>query len=193
MSRLPARRPIDSAYAIADRLPRRDRIVIGLVVFFALIAPLEGYYVLFHQELERRDDIFVRLLSLYWSADYTYRVPGYALEKCFSLSLEGVNTLVTQPLSFLLVYGIVKRRPWRHVLQLTLATYTFYGTFLYYSVGHLSGYKGFAHRGIENFLLFYLCNLPWFVGYAWMAFDAMRAITRRFTESHPEAARHSSS
>jgi len=65
-----------------------------------------------------------RAFALYWPADSTYRVPGRSVAKSFTLALEGVNTFITPCLSFVLVWGILKRRPFRHALQLTIATYS---------------------------------------------------------------------
>ncbi len=162
-------------------LPTRDRVIIGLIVFFAAIAmTLEGYWLVFNQVMESRTDLFANILAIYWPADYTYRIPGYPPEKSFTLALEGVNTLITPWLSFLLIWAIVKSKPYRYPLQLGIATYTFYGTMLYYLVAHISGYAVFASHDPYPYLLFYLANLPWFAAYAWMSWDAYRAITRRY-------------
>lgn len=163
----------------AEPLPMGDKVTIGLIFFFALIAfTLEAYFLMFNQSLEQRSDVFVKMLSLYWPADYTYRIPGWPIEKCFTIALETVNTCVTQIASFFLVRAIVKRKPYRHAMQLTIAVYTFYGTFLYYFVAHLSGYRIFENHGTYPFLMFYLANLPWFVAYLWMAVVSFRAIVK---------------
>lgn len=170
-------RPADAAP------PSKDKIVIALIVFFAVVAlTVEAYWLVFHQVMETRTDPIARLLALYWPADYSYRIPGYPVEKSFALALESVNTLVTQWLSFLLIWAILKRRPYRYALQLTVATYTFYGTFLYYFVAHLSGYA-VADKSTYAFVMLYLANLPWLVGYAWIGADAFRAIVGRYRAS----------
>ena len=79
-----------------------------------------------------RTDLFAACFALYWPADYTYRIPGYPIEKAFTLSLEGVNTLLTPIVSVVLIWAIFARKPYRYPLQLVIATYTSYGTFLYY-------------------------------------------------------------
>jgi hypothetical protein len=162
-------------------LPTKDRVTVGLLVFYMSIAlTLEAYWLLFHNSMEGRSDVFARLLQVYWPADRNYRIPGYSVEKAFPLALESVNTVVTQILNAWLIFAIVRRRPYRHALQLTVSTYTAYGTFLYLYVGHLSGYAVFAYRGTYPLVLFYLANLPWLVGYGWMASESIRAIARRF-------------
>jgi hypothetical protein len=162
-------------------LPARDKVIIFLILFFAAIAfTLEAYWLIFNQVMESRSDVFARILALYWPADYTYRIPGYPIAKSFTLALEGVNTLVTPFLSFVLIRAIVKRKPYRYPLQLAIATYTFYGTFLYYLVARISGHAVFAYQGAYPYLMFYLANLPWFAAYGWMSWDAYRAIVQRY-------------
>jgi hypothetical protein len=168
-----------SARTDAEPLPTSDKVTIGLIFFFALVAfTVEAYFLMFNQTLEQRSDVFVKLLSFYWPADYTYKISGWPIEKCFTVALESVNTCVTQIASFFLVRAILKRKPYRHAMQLTIAVYTFYGTFLYYFVAHLSGYKIFENHGTYPFLMFYLANLPWFVAYLWMAVVSFRAIVK---------------
>jgi EXPERA (EXPanded EBP superfamily) len=163
----------------ATAFPVKDRAIVCLIVFFTTVAmTLELYWLLHHQEMESRTDLFARIISIYWPLDHSWRIPGYSIEKALNLSLEGVNALVTPILSAILLWAIVKHRRYRYPLQLFIGTYTFYGTFLYFSVAHISGYVIFAQKSVGNFLLFYLANMPWLAGYGWMAWDAFRAIVR---------------
>lgn len=160
-------------------LSNSDKVIIGLIVFFTSVAlTLELYWLIFNQVMESRTDTFARLLAIYWPADYTYRVTGYPIAKAFTLSLEGVNTFLTPVLSAVLVWSILKHRSYRYPLQLLVGVYTTYGTFLYYSVAHISDYAVFADRSVGTYLKFYLLNLPWLAGYAWIAYDAFVAIVR---------------
>jgi hypothetical protein len=160
-------------------LSTRDKIVIGLIVFFTSVAvTLELYWLIFNQVMESRTDMLGRALAIYWRADYTYRITGYPIEKAFTLSLEGVNTLVTPFVSALLIWAILKRRTYRYPLQLLIGSYTAYGTLLYYSVAHISGYAVVSDRSAATYLMFYLLNLPWLASYAWMTYDAFIAIAR---------------
>jgi hypothetical protein len=71
-------------------LGAKDKVIIGLIVAFTAVAlTLELYWLVFNQVMESRTDVFARALALYWPADYTYRIPGYPIEKAFTLSLEG--------------------------------------------------------------------------------------------------------
>jgi len=161
------------------RLPAKDKVIIGLILAFTAVAlTLELYWLIFNQEMESRTDLFARALAIFWPADYTYRIAGYPIEKAFTLSLEAVNVLLTPILSALLIWAILTRKRYRYALQLVIATYTVYGTYLYFSVAHISGYAVFEYKSLYTYLLFYLVNLPWFIGYAWIGWDAYRAISR---------------
>jgi hypothetical protein len=164
----------------AESLPARDKFIIGFLVFCMLVAPLELYWIIFRAEVAGRTDVMARLLSIYWPADRTYRDGILDNAQAFTLSLESVNACFSQFLNVALVWAILKRKQWRHSLQLTLSTYTFYGTFLYFYVAHLSGYTVMAQHTTGNFLLFYITNLPWFFGYAYMMYDSIVAINKRF-------------
>jgi hypothetical protein len=165
----------------AEALPTSDKVTIGMIVFFMLVAvTLEGYWLIFHNHMDERNDLFVKLLALYWPADRTYHVAGWDVAKSFTLSLESINTVVTQWFNAWLIWAILKRKHYRHALQLTISTYTAYGTVLYYYVAHLNGYTNMEHHTTGAFLMFYIANLPWLVGYGWMAYESIRAIARRF-------------
>jgi hypothetical protein len=166
-----------SAVDAGMQLDPRDKIVICLIVFFTAVAlTFELYWLIFNQAMENRTDFLARAFALYWPVDSTYRVPGLSVAKSFTLVLEGVNTFITPSLSSVLVWGILTRRPFRHALQLTIATYSLYSVLLYYLVAHISGYAVFENKDATTFLLFYLVNAPWFVGYAWMGWDAFQAL-----------------
>lgn len=171
------------------RLAAKDKWTIGLLVFFAVIAwTLEAYWVINNDSMEARHDLFARALAIYWPADRTYRVAGHDVAKSFTLALESINTFVTQAVQLWLIWAIVRRKHYRHVLQLVVATYTFYGTVLYYYVAHLSGYAVFEYRGVGPFALFYGVNAPWLLAYAWLMYESMRALsaaTRRSTSIAP--------
>ena len=157
----------------------KDKVIVCLVVLFTAIAmTLEFYWIVHNQEMENRTDILARAIMLFWPADRTFRLPGYSVEKAFTLAIEMGNTLITPWLSAFLIWAVLKRRPYRYALQLVIATYTCYGTLLYYSVAHISGYVIFERKSVGIFLLFYFVNFPWLAAYGWMGWDAYRAIVR---------------
>jgi hypothetical protein len=76
-------------------LDAKDKIIVCLIVFFTTIAlTLELYWIVHNQEMESRSDILARALSLFWPADRTFRIPGYSIEKAFTLAIEmGTHSL----------------------------------------------------------------------------------------------------
>jgi hypothetical protein len=153
----------------------RDKVSIVMLVFCVSVGwTIEGFWLFHHNSMEQAHGILRDLLATYWPADRTFREPGYPVEKCFTLALEHMNVFVTQPLGLWLIYAIATGKRYRYVLQLIVATYTSYGTFLYCYVAHLSGYQVFAYRGGYPMFLFYAANAPWIVIYAWLIYDASR-------------------
>ena len=160
-------------------MPRRDRITVGLLGFFTLIAvTLELYFIACHRDLPARmqTQLFARLFAIYGTADRAYFDPVSPL----ALALEIINVFALQPLCLLLIYAIVRRRPYRWPLQLGIGAYLGMSVVLYFLVGIVSGYDGMAERSGKTFALFYGANLPWLVGYGWLALEAGLTIARKF-------------
>jgi hypothetical protein len=170
---------VQSRTSLWTSLSSKDKRSIGLIAFYTGVAlTLELYWIIFNQVMESRADLFATILWLYFPADHSWRIEGYSVAKALSLSLEGVNVFLTPVLSANLVWAILARRPYRYALQLLISTYTVYGTCLYYSVGHISGYANFEYKAVYTYAMFYLANLPWLVGYGWLAYEAYRALAR---------------
>ena len=166
----------ESAFDVRMQLGARDKIVICLVIFFSAIAlTFELYWLIFNQAMENRTDLLARAFALYWPADPTYRIPGFSPSP--SRSRSKASTLSSRRAFRLCSSGLFSRVG-HSVMQLTIPTYTLYSVLLYYLVAHISGYAVFENKDATTFLLFYLVNAPWFVGYAWMACDAFQALTR---------------
>jgi emopamil binding protein len=158
-------------------MSRRDRATIALLCFFSLVAvTLELYFLVFHRDLPARADtqVIARLFAIYGTADRAYFDPVSPL----ALALEGINVFVMQPLCLLLVYAILRQRAYRWPLQLAIGSYLALSVVLYFLVAIVSGYEGMPERSGKAYALFYLANLPWLVGYAWLALDAGVVIAR---------------
>jgi hypothetical protein len=170
-------------------MTRRDRVTIGLLLLFMLVATtLELYFLVHHRELVARapTQLFARLFSIYGAADRGY----YDAVSPLALALEGINVLVMQPLCALVVYAIVRRRAWRWPLQLAVASYLSMSVVLYFTIAAVSGYADMARHSATAFALLYGGNAPWLVGYGWMAVDAGRTIARALAPARaPRAAR----
>lgn len=159
-------------------MSRRDRVILGLLCFFILIAfSLELYWLIFRDELVARapHELFARLFQIYGDADRAY----YDRVNPFSIGLEGINVYFSQLLNVALIYAIVARRYWRHTLQLLLGSYLTYSVVLYFYAAHVTGYPDMRYQSAYTFFLFYVTNLPWLLGYGYMAADSIRAIHAR--------------
>ncbi len=165
------------------KLPTRDRVIIGLLIFFLIIAfSLELYWIIFRYELVARADHewMAYLFKIYGDADRAY----YDQVTPFSSSLEIINVAITQWLNVWLIIAIVKRHYYRYALQLTVGSYLAYSVVLYFWVAHIDGYAAMRYQSFYTYFMFYVPNFPWLFGYAYMAYDAIVAICRRFAPSY---------
>jgi hypothetical protein len=171
----------------APSLPGKDWLILGLLGFFLVTAcTVELYWVLYADQLVARSqtDLLAYWFSLYGEADRAY----YDEVTPFTLGLETLNVFVTQWLNLWLVFAILKRKPYRYPLQLTLGAYLSYSVVLYFWTAHLSGYAAMPQRSFYSFFLFITPNLPWLLGYLYLAYDAFGAISQAFREN--SGARH---
>jgi hypothetical protein len=93
-------------------MSRRDRVTIGLLCFYILIAfSLELYWLIFRDELVARapHELFARLFEIYGDCRPRLLRPRQPL----AIGLEGINVYFTQLLNVALIYAIVARRHWR--------------------------------------------------------------------------------
>lgn len=162
-----------------EPLTGRDRVILGLLVFFTLFnVTLDLYLVVHWREIPRRvaTDPIAALWAIYAVADDTWIVTPW------SAAQEALNVFVTSFVNLWLIWAILKRRPYRHALQLTLGSYLTYSVVHYCLANHLGGYAGMRQPGVFAFLLFYGSLIPWFFGHLYMAWDSFVAITRRFAD-----------
>jgi hypothetical protein len=163
-------------------MTRRDRVTIGLLGFFLLLAvTIELYFLVFHADLPARaqSELFARGLRFYSAADRSFYDPVTPL----ALTLEGVNVFFMQPLCVLLIYAIARGRRYRWPLQIGISAYLAVSVLFYYTVSVLSGYAGMAEHTTSAYLLLYGANLPWLVGYGWLGYDAARVVVRALADA----------
>jgi len=156
-------------------MSRRDRVILGLLTFFLCIAvSLELYWLVYRDQLVARapHELFARLFQIYGDADRAY----YDRVSPLAIALEGINVYFTQLLNIWLMVAIVGRRHYRHVLQLLVGSYLTYSVILYFWAAHVTGYPDMRYQSPYTFFLFYAPNLPWLLGYAYMAWDSCRAL-----------------
>ncbi len=163
----------------ATGLPSSDKVILGLLSFFTMFnLTVDFYWLLYSRELAARanTDWLAYLYSLYAPADRAY----FDQVTPFSRGLEGINVFFTTILNVLLMRAILKRKSYRHGLQMALGSYLSYSVVLYYVVAHLSGYAGMPEKNLPAFLLFYGTCLPWLLGHLYMVYDSWFAIHRGF-------------
>ena len=86
---------------------------------------------------------------LYAGKEYTKADSRYASRDPFTICMEFVTAFIEGPSCFIIVYGLVSKRAWRHILQLLVVTCQIYGDVLYFAT---SWYEGNAcnHRLSSN-------------------------------------------
>lgn len=162
----------------ARPLPTADKVTLGLIGFFVLMAfTIELYFILHYRDIREQNHFFARAYAIYGAGDEAYFGRG---DIYVPLALETLNVFFTQGLNLLLAWGIVKRRAWRHPLQLLVSSYLTYSVVFYFWVNHVSGYINMPAKTPCAFFIFIAPNLPWLLGHGWMAWQSFVAITQRF-------------
>ena len=160
-----------------DLIPVKDKLIVMLLVFFLLVAfSMELYWIVYANSLVVRSqtDWIAYLYSIYGEADRAY----YDSVTPFTLGLETINVFVTQILNVWLIWAILRKSRYRHALQLTLGSYLTYSVILYFWVFHLAEYADMQYQSVYTFFILIAPNLPWLLGYLYLAWDAYRAIIR---------------
>lgn len=165
-----------------DNLSAADRVIIGLLAFFLAIAfSLELYWIVYNDSLVARADheLFAYLFQIYGDADRAYfdRISPMAI------GLEQINVFVTQFVNVWLIWAIVQRAYYRHVLQLIVGSYLAYSVVLYFWAAHVCGYPDMRYHSAYTYFLFYAPNLPWLLGYAFMAVHSARWLCARLRQA----------
>jgi hypothetical protein len=161
-----------------DNLSASDRVIIALLTFFIAIAvSLELYWIVYNDSLVARADheLFARLFQIYGDADRAYfdRITPMAI------GLEQINVFVTQFVNVWLIWAIVQRSRYRHPVQLVVGSYLAYSVVLYFWAAHVCGYPDMRYYSAYTYFLFYAPNLPWLLGYAFMAWQSFRFLAAR--------------
>jgi hypothetical protein len=168
--------------ALASRRPRlsgADKSIIGMLGFCILIGwSLELYWCVHRTELVglASTNWIANLFRIYGEADSSY----FAVVSPLSLGLETISVYITQLLNIWLIFAILKHRPYRHALQLAVASYLTYSVVFYFWSEQLNGWGHM--RAVTPWLMFlYVApNLPWLLFHAFMIGHSSSAITKRF-------------
>ena len=162
-----------------------DRVAIGLLGFFVVMAfTIELYFILHYRDIREQTGFFASCYRIYGAGDTAYYGRG---DLYVPLALETINVFFTQGLNALLIWGIVKRRAWRHPLQLVVSSYLAYSVLLYFWIQHVSGYAQMPEHNGWGYFIFYVPNLPWLLAHLWMGWVSFAAIAKRFRHSTSRA------
>jgi hypothetical protein len=164
--------------SVNGRLGFRDKLAIGLLIsFIAAAFSIELYWLLHRNELPALagTQFYARLFRIYSAGDRHYYDPVTALP----VALESINVYFTQILNAWLIYAIVKRRAYRHPLQLLVSSYVAYSVILYFAEAHFAGYAAMLDKSAWGFFIFWVPNLPWLLGHMYMAADSFVALSRQ--------------
>lgn len=71
--------------------------------------------------------------------EYAKADSRYASRDSFTISMEFVTAFLEGPSCFVVVYSLLKRKPWRHILQVVVATCQVYGDILYFATSWYEG------------------------------------------------------
>ncbi|MBM7166866.1 hypothetical protein JQK87_00165 [Streptomyces sp. G44] len=176
-------KPINPPTVRPARLRGKDSATLGFLAFSCLLAfSVELYFVLHFRTIHHQDDVFATLFSIYGDGDRTYYGQG---DVYLPFALETLNVYVTQVLNLLLGWAILRDRPWRYPLQLTVASYLSYSVILYFWHAHAAGYPDMPVHDAWGYFIFYAPNLPWLLGNLWMGCAAFRVITTHLGSTHP--------
>jgi hypothetical protein len=154
-------------------MTRPDKIALGLIAFFVVVAlTIELYWLVNAFDLPNRTDWLARGFAFYGRGDRGY----YDQVSWFEVGLESFHILFTVPAYLVLAYAIVNRRPFRWPLQLCVGAYLTYSVVLYFTAKHVTGYVQTPEHDVLSFLILYVPNLPWLFGNLYLAIEAARVI-----------------
>ncbi len=79
--------------------------------------------------------------------EYAKADSRYASRDSFTICMEAITAFVEGPLCFVIVYGMVKKAPWRHTLAILVALGQVYGDVLYFATTWYEGERTCADPG----------------------------------------------
>jgi len=152
-----------------------NRISAALAIFFLVFAvTIDLYWLANHRRLPQlaSSHWMARIYRAYSTADRAYYDRPGKLE----VGLEALNVCVTPLFYLALLYGMLRRRPWRYAVQLAAGSWVAYSVLLDFWVAIVGGYPGMQAHTFGNFFQFYAANAPWLLGHLYLVADAVRAI-----------------
>jgi hypothetical protein len=79
--------------------------------------------------------------------EYSKADSRYATRDDFIISMEAVTAFIEGPVCLLIVWGMIKAKPWRYTAILLVSLGQFYGDVLYFGTCIHGGERGAGKRG----------------------------------------------
>jgi cholestenol delta-isomerase len=151
----------------------------GWVNWFVVSAIIHSSYEM--QFVYFRDGIIANAMDLYGAADFRY---GRPLE-AGTASMEMITALLVGPLCLMTAYGIVRDRPWRHIVQIVTCTCQMYGlTWFIFQPAFGSGLHSVASDDPFLFwVVFVGLNAPWGIIPPILFIQSFAALNRAVSKS----------
>ena len=71
--------------------------------------------------------------------EYSLADSRYATRDPFTICMEAVTAFIEGPLCFVILYGMLKQKPWRFTLQFAVSLGQLYGDVLYFATSYYDG------------------------------------------------------
>lgn len=156
-------------------LTTRERIIAcWFMVTGAIHFVIEGYVVVTPDYYK---DTSGSYLSDAWK-EYTKADSRYATRDDFIISMEAITAFIWGPLCPIVVYGILKSKPWRFTLMLIVSLGQIYGDVLYYGTCMLEGFVHSRPEPVYFWGFFVALNFLWILIPGYMMAYAIENLNR---------------
>ncbi|KAL3147959.1 hypothetical protein ABBQ38_014254 [Trebouxia sp. C0009 RCD-2024] len=95
--------------------------------------------------------------------EYCQADSRYASRDPFTICMEAVTAFVEGPLCFVILYGMLKQKPWRFTLQFAVSLAQFYGDVLYFATSWYDGGVYARPEALYFWFYFIIVNSIWIV------------------------------
>ncbi|KZZ94042.1 EBP domain-containing protein [Ascosphaera apis ARSEF 7405] len=153
------------------------------VLWFVLTASIhlwfEGYFAYNHTRMPAMTDLFGQLWKEYSHAD-----SRYLTSDPFVLCMETITAALWGPLSYFLIYLILKESPYRHPIQMIVSGGQIYGDILYYSTSwfneHFFGLNYCRPEAYYYWFYYFFMNFIWLIVPGYYLQDSVKTIASAF-------------
>lgn len=137
-----------------------DRIVFCWFALTGIIHfVVEGTVVLFADFYQSNTS---NILFEIWK-EYSLADSRYATRDAFTICMEAVTAFIEGPLCFVILYGMLKQRPWRFTLQFAVSLGQLYGDVLYFATSYYDGAVYSRPEPLYFWFYFNIVNAVWIV------------------------------